>query len=182
MPSTRRQKAKARRSREADIMSDIENMDVLIGNPNLTENRLDFDITSERSNSNARGSQSQENEIRTASDNTNELRNELNLRISQEMDSLMFSVNSQIQRTINEAINSQILPQIQNSIRQVQGSNANNRDVHAERPEHRSGDVAEKQAHGPSLFQKDTLQDNRGECHYTELQRSVTHPVNFSKF
>ena len=108
MPSTRRQKAKARRSREADIMSDIENMDVLIGNPNLTENRLDFDIASERSNSNARGSQSQENEIRTASDNTNELRNELNLRISQEMDSLMFSVNSQIQRTINEAINSQI--------------------------------------------------------------------------
>ena len=49
MPSTRRQKAKARRSREADIMSDIENMDVLIGNPNLTENRLDFDIASERS-------------------------------------------------------------------------------------------------------------------------------------
>ena len=32
MPSTRRQKIKSRRSRELDILSDIENMDVLIGN------------------------------------------------------------------------------------------------------------------------------------------------------
>ena len=32
MPSTRRQKAKARKSREMDILSDIENMDVMLGN------------------------------------------------------------------------------------------------------------------------------------------------------
>ena len=34
MPSTRKQKAKARKSREMDMMSDFENMDVMIGNEN----------------------------------------------------------------------------------------------------------------------------------------------------
>ena len=30
-------------------LSDMENMDVLLGNPNLAEDRLDFDLLSERS-------------------------------------------------------------------------------------------------------------------------------------
>ena len=34
MPSTRRQKAKARKSREMDMMSDFENLDVMLGNSN----------------------------------------------------------------------------------------------------------------------------------------------------
>ena len=31
MPSTRKQKAKERRSRQLDIMSDVENVDVMLG-------------------------------------------------------------------------------------------------------------------------------------------------------
>ena len=34
MPSSRRQKAKARKSREMDMLSDTENMDVMLGNGN----------------------------------------------------------------------------------------------------------------------------------------------------
>ena len=34
MPSTRKQKAKARKSMEINLMSDFENMDVMIGNEN----------------------------------------------------------------------------------------------------------------------------------------------------
>ena len=34
MPSTRRQKAKARRSREMDMLSDYDNLDVMLGNEN----------------------------------------------------------------------------------------------------------------------------------------------------
>ena len=34
MPSTRRQKAKARKSRELDMMSDMDNLDVMLGNGN----------------------------------------------------------------------------------------------------------------------------------------------------
>ena len=33
MPSTRRQKAKARKSRELDMMSDIDNLDIMLGKP-----------------------------------------------------------------------------------------------------------------------------------------------------
>ena len=32
MPSTRKQKAKEKRSRQSDVMSDIENLDVMLGN------------------------------------------------------------------------------------------------------------------------------------------------------
>ena len=34
MPSTRKQNAKARKSREIDMMSDFENLDVMLGNSN----------------------------------------------------------------------------------------------------------------------------------------------------
>ena len=81
MPSTRRQKVKARRSREADILSDVKNMDIFFGNPNLVENRLDFDLMSERSFRQTRDTNSQENEIRTA-ENTNDLRIDVNMSIS----------------------------------------------------------------------------------------------------
>ena len=42
MPSTRKQKAKARKSRELDMMSDSENLDVMLGsgNNNPTEREL----------------------------------------------------------------------------------------------------------------------------------------------
>ena len=36
MPSTRRQKAKARKSREMDMMFDYENMDVILGSVNVS--------------------------------------------------------------------------------------------------------------------------------------------------
>ena len=35
MPSSRRQKAKARRSRETDMMSDFDNLDVMVGGDNI---------------------------------------------------------------------------------------------------------------------------------------------------
>ena len=46
----------------------------------------------------------------------NELSNELNSRVSREMDEMMNSVSVQIQRAINDTISNQVLPQIQNAI------------------------------------------------------------------
>ena len=46
---------------------------------------------------------------------------EMNARLSQEIDGLMFSLNTQIQRAIDSAVNSQLIPQIQSSIRAVTG-------------------------------------------------------------
>ena len=42
MPSTRRQKAKARKSREMDMMSDMDNLDVMLGNG--SENPIEREI------------------------------------------------------------------------------------------------------------------------------------------
>ena len=39
MPSTRKQKAKEKRSRHSDAMSDIENLDIMLGNYTNSENR-----------------------------------------------------------------------------------------------------------------------------------------------
>ena len=43
MPSTRRQKAKTRKSREMDMMSDMDNLDVMLGNG--SENPIERELT-----------------------------------------------------------------------------------------------------------------------------------------
>ena len=43
MPSTRRQKAKSRRSREADMLSDYENMVIMLGVNTLGNQDKDMD-------------------------------------------------------------------------------------------------------------------------------------------
>ena len=72
MPDTRRQTAKARRSKEMDMLLDFENMDRLheIESVNSIERELAYVIKSSLSNNDAeafpkqRGNFSQENEIR----------------------------------------------------------------------------------------------------------------------
>ena len=54
MPSTRKQKAKERRSRQLDIMSDVENVDVMLGRysrddeNNASEDGMNLDLESNR--------------------------------------------------------------------------------------------------------------------------------------
>ena len=142
MPTTRKQK-KARKSREAEMLSDIENLDIMLGGNHLEREE------SENSNSGRRPespsydtllnqvgssrSNSHETEIRTYAQNghnsreedsdseLNRLSGELNQRITREMSDFMSSVSSQIQRAISESISDQILPQIQASLRAGQG-------------------------------------------------------------
>ena len=120
MPSTRSKKAKARRSGEVDIMSDIENMDILLGSDQynqierdpdqMTNFSVDFERNQNRENTPARETSSQENEIRdmprnlderTLPDNMEILTAEMNIRISQEVNSIINGMNSQIERAIS---------------------------------------------------------------------------------
>ena len=64
MPSTRKQKAKERRSKQLDIMSDVENVDVMLGScsgnaegSDHSQNELNLDLESGRlqRNSNVTG-------------------------------------------------------------------------------------------------------------------------------
>ena len=133
MPSTRRQKAKARKSRELDMLFDYGNMDIMLGdgNSNSIERELDslinapdrqqdFQSFPNRENS------SQENEIRDIDsrnepigegrliESINTLSGEMNARMSREMESMIGIMQTQITRAINSAISERIIPEIQN--------------------------------------------------------------------
>ena len=158
MPTTRKQK-KARKSRGLEMLSDIENLDIMLG-----ENHFDRSERNESVNSNQAGRPESlfgdelenENEFPNSRNNgpspntelghnsirecssveINRLSSELNSRISREMDEMMNSVSVQIQRAINEAISSQILPQIQNVVMAGSGQlTKGGRNVPDERPE-----------------------------------------------
>ena len=160
MPTTRKQK-KARKSREAEMLSDIENLDIMLGGNHFIRNERSESLNSNqarRPNSlfgdefenedenrlpNSRNDELSpnaelgQNSVRGSSNaEINRLSSELNSRISREMDEMMNNVSVQIQRAISEAISNQVLPQIQNAIMADSGHMTKERwNVPSERPE-----------------------------------------------
>ena len=160
MPTTRKQK-KARKSRGLEMLSDIENIDIMLGENHLNarerEGSLDSNLPrrsrsfasneSEDENGNVGRNQGnnysrtnveydQNSATANSSAEINRLSSELNSRISREMDEMMNSVSVQIQRAISDAISTQVLPQIQNVM--MAGSGHGTRkvwSVPSERPE-----------------------------------------------
>ena len=137
MPTTRKQK-KPRKSRGAEMLSDKENLDIMLGGIHLERGESEYDISSRRSNSpnlNTHGNNEEShhpNSRENRSSNSaeyghnssaefNRLSGELNLRISREMDEMMNNVSAH-QRVINDAISSQVLPQIQKALKAGSGS------------------------------------------------------------
>ena len=140
MPTTRKQK-KARKSRGLEMLSDVENLDIMLGenhfgtqeregslNSNLPRRSRSF-ASNESENEDGNGGRSKRNidsRMNAECDRNsvtgdfsaeiNRLSSELNSRISREMDEMMNSVSVQIQRAISDAISTQVLPQIQNVI------------------------------------------------------------------
>ena len=143
MPSTRRQKAKARKSREMDMMSDIDNLDVMLGSGN--ENPIERELADAIEQSSAQGDYeaneyqrdnyrilAQENESLRQNEARQSFENftsEFNLRLSQEVDFMMSMVHSQINRAINTAISERVIPEIQNIVSSM--SSSGNRDIEA---------------------------------------------------
>ena len=132
MPSARRKRLLARRSREGEVSSEDENVDVMIGNENQTlrSQGHEQEIASEnfpnsvssvsnheiRPNNVLRDISNDENRIReliraetvdipNISENIRNLSEELNNRISDEMENLFDSLNDRIQRAIDNALN-----------------------------------------------------------------------------
>ena len=159
MPTTRKQK-KARKSRGLEMLSDIENLDIMLGgnhfdtreegslNSNLPRRSRSFasneseneDGNKGRSRGNIDSRMNAECDRNSVTGNSsaeiNRLSSELNSRISREMDEMMNSVSGQIQRAISDAIITQVLPQIQNAIMAGSGHGTKRGwDVPSERPE-----------------------------------------------
>ena len=124
MPSTRKQKAKEKRSRQSDVMSDIENLDVMLGNYANSDSRgqdtvdqLEIDPESSRRQ---QGFGQEESNYRyllnTNLSENSEITAETNRTISSEISSQISDLNSHILEVINSAIDEKILPSIENVI------------------------------------------------------------------
>ena len=147
------------------MLSDIENLDIMLGdnhleregrefchsirrpdspNYNAPENNDENSYPNSRDNRSSNSANYGHNSAGTdASAEFNRLSGELNLRISREMDEVMNSVSVQIQRAINDAISNQVLPQIQNALRAGSGpSTQKGWNVSAETPEGIAEDIS----------------------------------------
>ena len=158
MLSTRRRNAKARKTIEMDLMSDLGNLDSMLGNAD--DNPIETELASGIEQSSVQGDI--EDNVHQRSDykdftyekvplRQNDVRqsfatfsNEFNLRLSQEMDSIMSMVHNQINRAISTAISERVIPEIQNIVSSM--STSRNRDTEAitfpksqENRENRSG-------------------------------------------
>ena len=141
MPSTRRQKAKARKSREMDMMSDLDNLDVILGsgNDNPIERQLADAIEQSLVQGDIEDSIHQRSDYKDFAHENDPIRqndvrqsfeafsNEFNLRLSQEMYSMMSIVHKQINRAISTVISERVIPEILNIVSSM--SSSGNRDI-----------------------------------------------------
>ena len=137
MPTTRKQK-KSRKSRGQEMLSDIENLDIMLGRDHLErEESVNSNLARRPENVNSYVSENNEGNMflnpreigpsnntdlcqkstsTNSSEEINRLSSELNPRIASEMDEMMNSVSVQIQRAISDAVSNQVLPQIHNAL------------------------------------------------------------------
>ena len=143
------------------MLSDLENLDIMLGENHFNRNERDGSVSS---NFGRRPGSTSADELGNSGENRhsvtrdidpgnnadygrnsiggnssaeiNKLSSELNSRLSRELDDMMCSVNSQIQRAISDAISNQVLPQIQSALSAGSGHMTQNRwDIPSERPE-----------------------------------------------
>ena len=132
MPSTRKQKAKEPRSRQLDLMSDVENVDIMLGSysrddeeNDISENGINLDSGSSRpqQSSNVIGedfrsllnTNSRENSEITI-ETTRMINEEISNQMSRKLNEIKSSLNIRIQEAISSAITEKILPSIQNTL------------------------------------------------------------------
>ena len=126
MHPTRKQRAKERHSRQADLMSDLKNWDILLGSysgneieSNSEDSNIEVDLEYNRprpevvQNGEDFRSLSNSNSIEN-SDITFETMRLVNSEVSEKIDEFKMKLNSQIAETINLVISEKILPNIQN--------------------------------------------------------------------
>ena len=135
MPSTRRQKTKAKKFRKMDMMSDLDNSEIMLGNGN--DNPIEREPASGIEQSSAQGDIEdnihQRSDYRDFAYENDPLRqsfetfsNELNLRLSREMDSMMFMVHNQMNKAISTALSERVFPEIQNIVSWMSSSGNRN--------------------------------------------------------
>ena len=128
MPSTRKHKAKERRSRQLDIMSDVENVDIMFGSydrdderAEQSESELNLDSGSNRLHQDPNlvgedfrsllNTNSRENTEVTV-ETTRLINEEIANKMSRRLNEIKSSLNSQIKNAVSAAIADTVLPSI----------------------------------------------------------------------
>ena len=141
MHSTRKRK-KPRKYRGQQMLSDIENLDRMLGanifdreeseviilarrpesaSCNASDNEKNLHLNTRENKTGISADHGQTSTGMSSSVELNRLSGELNSRISREMDEMMNSVSVPIQRAINDAFSNQVLPQIQSAFKAGSG-------------------------------------------------------------
>ena len=129
MPSTRKQKAKVKRSRQSDVMSDLKNVDIMLGN--YSRNELDSQLGDRETELDL-----ESNGLQTANPTSEDFRsliitnsrenseitietarlinNEITSQVTRKLDEIRSDLNTQILEVINSANTEKVLPSIQN--------------------------------------------------------------------
>ena len=175
MPPTRKQKAREKRSRKSDVMSDIENLDVMLGSYQRENNEFrseNNENTLDQSSNEREGRDQNVDDYQTFLNNHSSENSCLTLEtsraISSEISSQMWrkfqemqtSLKSQILDVINTAIDTRVLPSIKNAVRRQNSAKNTNLDLRS--------DGLHQDTAAPENSQKD-LRSNR------------LHPENINK-
>ena len=175
MPSTRKQKAREKRSRQSDVMSDIENFDVMLGSYQRENNEFrsenNEDTLDQRSDEREGQDRNVEDYQTLLNNNPSEnscltiepsrtISSEISSQMSRKFQEMQTSLNSQILDVINTAIDTRVLPSVKNAVKRQ--NSAKNTDLDL-----RSDGLHEDTA-APENSQKD-LRSNR------------LHPKNINK-
>ena len=137
MPSTRKERAKDKRSRHSDVLSDIEKLDVMLGNYPDSEardqdnvERIDIDPESDRRQQDIGGQNGGQNGehyrtlLNTNLDENSEItvetsrmnNSEISSQMSRKLVEQKSDLNSQILEVLNTAIEEKILPSIEGAL------------------------------------------------------------------
>ena len=132
MPSTRKQKAREKRSRQSDVMSDIENLDVMLGSyqrensesrNEIEENTLDQRsdrreelVRNENDYQSYLNPNPSENSCLTV-ETSRAISSEISTQMSKKFEEMQTNLNAQILDAINAAIENKVLPGVKNAVK-----------------------------------------------------------------
>ena len=164
------------------MMSDIDNLDIMLGNSgeNPIERELaeaieqssvqgDYEANEHRGNNYSFTQEKEpirQSEVRQSFET---FTNEFNLRLSQEMDSMISIVHNRINRAISTAISERVIPEIQNNVSSM--SSSGNRDTEASMSPSSQEDRENSSGLKTKILKKESrsvvdLRDTAGSGHY----------------
>ena len=150
MPSTRKQKAREKRLRQSDVMSDIENLDVMLGNYQESDqvrdenlSNTDFDLESRRPQSETNSisgnfrsllnTNTSENSEITA-ETIRAITSEFSSQMSRMLEEMKSDLNSHILNAIDSAIEEKVIPSIKDALENQNSTENTNLDLRSDGP------------------------------------------------